>query len=152
LAVGSTGHRPVHRSLEGVRPLPRFNSPLGGFTKFGCSTSVDTDRRLFTGFMPGTFGRSGQLAAEIRNEIATAVNRVIDPVRPPGLWCHVGFAKQGVTMQNVHEVVTRVVLTHLSRDVQTQSIDETDSQRAAGHRLELYSSRSVGCETGYQYQ
>jgi hypothetical protein len=38
---------------------------MGGFTKFGCSTSVDTDRRLFTGIMLGTFGRSGQPKAEL---------------------------------------------------------------------------------------
>ena len=45
LPVGSTSHHLVHRQLEGVRSRCRFNSPLGGFTKFGCSTAVDTERR-----------------------------------------------------------------------------------------------------------
>ena len=56
LVAGSRESGSRYRLSEGVRSLLRFNSPLGGFTKFGCSASADTDRRLFTGLMPGTFG------------------------------------------------------------------------------------------------
>ena len=40
--------------------------------------SADTDRRLFTGIMPGTVGRSGQLAGGEQSSEATARSRVVD--------------------------------------------------------------------------
>jgi len=55
MAVGSQGYRSWNRSLEGVRSSPCFNFAFGGFTKFGCSASVGTDRRLLS----GDFARSG---------------------------------------------------------------------------------------------
>jgi hypothetical protein len=65
MAVGSQGPCSWHRSLEGVRSSPSLHFAFGGFTEFGCSTEVDTDRRLLTGDSPGE--RLEEAASQRRN-------------------------------------------------------------------------------------